>query len=104
LILIAMNCRKLPWVLVLFLVACGLAATAAHACTGFLVREQLVKSKRGGYTRLCYYDHLGDVFVTTVPDYSFCKVSIDVRHDNEDRDGDGVEDDEEEEPSGRERG
>ena len=87
--------RRLPWVVVLFLVLWALAATAAYACTGFLVREQVVKSKRGGYTKLCYYDHLGDMFVITVPDHGSCKVSINVRHDNEDRDGDGVEDDEE---------
>jgi hypothetical protein len=94
-----MRCRRLPWVVVLFLFSWALAPTAAHACTGFLVKEELVKSKRGGHTRLCTYDHLGDVFVTTVPSHAFCKVTIDVRHDNEDRDGDGVEDDEEGEPS-----
>ena len=94
----AMNDPKLPWVVVLFLVLWALAATAAHACTGFLVGEQVVKSKRGGSTRLCYYDHLGDTFVITVPGHGFCKVSINVPHDNEDRDGDGVEDDEEDEP------
>jgi hypothetical protein len=89
-----MSCRRLHSSVVLVLFLWALAATAAHACTGFLVREQVVKSKRGGYTKLCHYDHLGDAFVITVPDYSFCKVSVSVRHDNEDRDGDGVEDDE----------
>ena len=84
------------WVVVPLLFAWALAATMAQACTGFLVGEQVVKSKRGGYTRLCHYDHLGDTFVITVPGHGACKVSIDVRHDNEDRDGDGVEDDEEE--------
>ena len=74
---------------------CGLCADYALACTGFLVREQTVKSKRGGYVRLCYYDHLGDPFIITVPEHRFCAVSINVPHDNEDRDGNGVEDDEE---------
>ena len=101
-----MKHRTLSRLILLLLLSCALAATTAYACTGFLVKEELVRSKRGGHTRLCYYDHLGDVFVSTVPSYAFCKVTIDVRHDNEDRDGDGVEDDEEggdppERPSGR---
>ena len=87
--------RKAYWIVIFFLFVWVLAASLASACTGFLVNEVRVKSKRGGYSKLCYYDHLGDMFVITVPDHSFCKVSIKVAHDNEDRDGNGKEDDEE---------
>ena len=77
---------------VVLLLAC---AHVALACAGFLTQEVRVKSKRGGYTKLCYYDHLGDLYVKTVADYQLCPVTINVPHPNEDRDGDGKNDDEE---------
>ena len=64
-----MKYRTLSPLILLLLLSCALAATTAYACTGFLVKEELVRSKRGGHTRLCYYDHLGDLFVVTVPDH-----------------------------------
>lgn len=70
-------------------------ARVAVCCTGFFEREVTVKSKRGGYVKLCYYDHLGDLYVITVADYRLCPVTVNVPHPNEDRDGDGKNDDEE---------
>lgn len=71
-------------------------AQMAWACTGFLTGEQTVKTKSGRYVRLCYYDHLGDPLVVAVPTHAFCKGTISVPHPNEDRDGDGKEDQEDE--------
>lgn len=87
--------------LLLAAVLVGAGAKLALACTAFLTHDAVVERKgTGGYSRrirMCFYDHMGDPFITSVPVHSFCAVTINVRHDNEDRDGDGVEDDEEEE-------
>ncbi len=76
----------------------GTCTDIALACTGYLTGESLVHTNRNGYVRtqrLCYYDHLGDLYVITVPAESFCRTTINVPHHNEDRDGDGTNDDEE---------
>lgn len=62
-------------------------AKTALACTAYLTSEKVVEIKReGGYVRklrFCYYDHLGDPMMLTVPANSFCSLTINVRHDNE---------------------
>lgn len=82
-------------VLVAVLLGLLLAASAAFACTGYLVGEVPLPAKSGRRNKLCIYDHMGDTYAITAQANALCKVSINVRHDNEDRDGDGVEDDEE---------
>jgi hypothetical protein len=77
---------------VVLLLAC---AQVALACTGFLTSEGKVKTKSGRYVKLCYYDHLGDPYITTMEDYRLCPATINIKHHNEDRDGDGENDDEE---------
>jgi len=57
----------------------------------------VTNKKTGRVIRLCYYDHLGDPLVITVPSHSFCRTTLNVAHPGEDRDGDGKDDDEEEE-------
>ena len=90
--------RKALLIVGLLLLA-ALAAKEALACTGFLTGETVLTIKgKGGYVRrlrVCYYDHLGEPLTLSVPATSFCRTSINVPHDNEDRDGDGNEDNEE---------
>jgi hypothetical protein len=77
---------------------CGMCVDRALACTGYLIGEQVVTVNKNGYVRtyrLCYYDHLGEPFMTTVPSHSFCRTTINVPHPGEDRDGDGEDDGEE---------
>ncbi len=79
----------------LIVVAVLLLARAALACTGYLTGERVVTVKRNGYERqlrMCYYDHLGDPLVISVPATSFCRNMISVAHPGEDRDGDGKDD------------
>ena len=83
----------------LIVLALAVSVNAAYACTAWLKGEALVtvKSQYGlpRTVRMCYYDHLGEPIVLTLPSYSACRVSTAVRHHNEDRDGDGLMDDEE---------
>jgi hypothetical protein len=83
---------------VLAVILAGAGAKLALACTGYLTHQAVIETTRNGYTRrvrMCFYDHLGEPHIVTVPSHAFCAATINVAHDNEDRDGDGVEDDEE---------
>ena len=75
-------------------------ASVAWSCSAWLTGEAVVTVRRNSHSlprtvRLCYYDHLGEPIILTLPTYSACPVSTNVRHHNEDRDGDGRMDDEE---------
>ncbi len=83
---------------ILLATALLLCASVLLACTGYLTGEQVVRIEKDGYVRtlrLCYYDHLGEPQVITVSAERFCPATITVPHHNEDRDGDGRNDDEE---------
>lgn len=64
----------------------------ALACTGYLTGEQVVRLKSGRDVRVCSYDHLGEPLSITISTVRFCPTMINVKHQNEDRDGDGEED------------
>lgn len=84
--------------LLLTVVAVLASVEVALACTAFLTGERVVTINKNGYSRtvrLCYYDHLGEPLVYSVPSHSFCRTTINVPHPGEDRDGDGKDDGEE---------
>lgn len=90
--------KRLLIAILIPLILC-LTAEALLACTGYLTGEQVVRTERNGYVRtlrLCYYDHLGEPMVISISAERFCPATINVPHHNEDRDGDGRNDDEEE--------